>query len=133
MSISPEQQAEVFKLWLTGEPAKTHVLESLCDVLARTDRGSMVLLFMDCVKDSHQAIERGAFPNPPDWLFSTSSFLSLARWWDADGVPETPFKRNVLLAMLRAMVQNLKGGPLASVEDATARAILDELRKHGRR
>lgn len=129
MIIPGEQQAEVIKLWITGEPAKTFVLGRFVEMIAASSGGSMVALFFDCTKDAHQRIERGEFPNPPDWLFSISSFLSLARYWDTERVLDTPLKRNVLLATLKTIVQNLRGGTPTSVEAETAKAALEELKK----
>ena len=135
-----EDQAAVLKMWITGEPAKTLVLERLSERMnAGTDAfeadnitpstiGHMEELVTQCCKEAVDKIESGEFAQPTYWLAEICDLLNLARCWDGQNTLQTPFKRKILQAQLAAIVARLKGDNL-SVLDSTLRAVTEELRK----
>lgn len=135
-----EHQAAVLKMWITGEPAKTLVLQRLteridagltglhAEDIASGTPGYMEELVTQCCQEAVEKIEAGEFSQPPYWLMEICDLLNLARYWDGQHVLQTPQKRRILHAQLRAIVERLKRGR-GSVVESTLRAVQDELRK----
>jgi len=135
-----EEQAAVLKMWITGEPAKTLVLQRLaeridagptgldCEDIAPSTPGYMEELVTQCCQEAVDKIEAGEFSQPTHWLMEICDLLNLARCWDGQHVLQTPQKRRILHAQLRAIVERLKGGRSSVVESAL-RAVQEELRK----
>jgi len=134
-----EHQAAVLKMWITGEPAKTFVLERLSERLpagtsglnaeniTASTIGYMEELVTQCCKEAVEKIECGQLVQPTGWLMEICDLLNLARCWDGQKILQTPSKRKILQAQLAAIVARLKGGDV-SVLDSTLRAVEEELR-----
>ncbi len=104
-----ETVGEIFKLWITGEDAKMHVLESLVKRLAHSKQeDSFENIVMECIKEAHERIEKGEFPQPKDWLFSVSSLLNASRIFDREGVLQDRAKLFVFKGLLESIVAKLK-------------------------
>lgn len=132
--MAVEEQAAVLKMWMTGEPAKTLVLERLVERIdavediAPSTPGYMEELVTGCCQEAVEKIEAGEFSQPTYWLMEICDLLNLARCWDGQRVLQTPQKRRILHAQLRAIVERLKGCR-GSVLESTLRAVQEELRK----
>ena len=104
-----ETLGELFKLWITGEEAKTYVLESLVKRLAHSKQeDSFENIVMECIKEAHERTKKGEFPQPKDWLFSVSSLLTASRIFDSEGVLQDRAKLFVFKGLLESLLAKLK-------------------------
>ena len=127
---SGEEQADVLRQWITGEPAKTLVLKRLAERIASAAEGTMETLVVECSREAVLRIHQKEFPQPPDWLHALCDLLNLARAWDSQQVLANPAKRRIFNAMLSAVVANLEGKP-CNVAAATLQAVERELNHPG--
>jgi hypothetical protein len=122
-----ELVGEAFKFWITGEPAKTFVIRRLKEQLALSHgHGDEPFkeLFGACIREANERIAAGAFPQPPDWLFSITNFLTACRILDRQQVMQDPAKLHVFTGMMEALASRLAqpGRVGTSVREAVMKA-----------
>jgi len=128
-----EHQALVLKIWMTGEPAKTFVLQRLSEKMKACEQesnsrasvpcsGGIESLVIECCKEALERIDSGQFTQPPYWIMEICDLFNLARCWDGQQILQSPVKRKVLQTQLAAIVAQVKGAK-ESLLESTLRAV----------
>lgn len=103
-----ETVGEIFKLWITGEEAKTYVLRRIVERLVPSkEEGAFEKLVKECVTEAWERIQKGHFAQPEDWLFSVSSLLNASRIFDREGILCDQAKLFVFRGLLEGIVTRL--------------------------
>lgn len=127
-----EPVGEVFKLWVTGEDAKTCVLQRIVERLAPSkEEDAFEKLVMKSVEEAYERIQKGQFAKPNDWIFSVSSLLSASRVFDCEKFLQDQAKLFAFRGLLESIVAKLTSKvsanqPLAG--EVLKRALEFELR-----